>query len=130
LSDIQHTKFFKIKNFIFVCFRMMRLILSLIGAGLMYYEKIVDENMAEAELVGEVDYEPSCDIKFSFFGAQEVSCSKILKSDYAVGFGFLDKVKLYYEIDKFKIVILTNCTPIKIRVSPNMRPNTQPRGKP
>lgn len=59
----------------------------------MYYEMKVDEALQEAEELGEIDYQPSCDLSFGFGGfTQEVSCSKILQSEYAKGFGLLHKV--------------------------------------
>ena len=69
---------------------MWRFLWSAIGIAVMYYEMVVDQNMADAEKSGNSDYQPSCDISFSF--GKEVSCSKILKSEYAVGFGILQKV--------------------------------------
>ena len=75
---------------------LLKIFLSLAGIGLMYYEKVVDENMTAAELARQ-EYKASCDMKVDFgFAQQEFSCSTILKSDYAVGFGFLQKVNIYY----------------------------------
>ncbi|CBY21061.1 unnamed protein product [Oikopleura dioica] len=71
---------------------LLKICLSLAGIGLMYYEKVVDENMAAAALAKQ-EYKASCDMKVDFgFIEQEFSCSTILNSDYAVGFGFLQNV--------------------------------------
>ena len=75
---------------------LLKIFLSLAGIGLMYYEKVVDENMTAAALAKQ-EYKASCDMKVDFgFAQQEFSCSTILKSDYAVGFGFLQNVNIYY----------------------------------
>lgn len=75
---------------------LLKICLSLAGIGLMYYEKVVDENMAAAALAKQ-EYKASCDMKVDFgFIEQEFSCSTILNSDYAVGFGFLQNVNIYY----------------------------------
>ncbi|CAG5113630.1 Oidioi.mRNA.OKI2018_I69.chr2.g7720.t1.cds [Oikopleura dioica] len=74
---------------------LTKIILSLAGIGLMYYEKVVDENMTAAESARK-EYKASCDMKVDLlFTEQEFSCSTILKSDYAVGFGFLQNVNIY-----------------------------------
>ena len=74
---------------------LTKIALALAGIGLMYYEKVVDENMTAAESARK-EYKASCDMKVDLlFTEQEFSCSTILKSDYAVGFGFLQNVNIY-----------------------------------
>lgn len=74
--------------------RMWRLFWSVVGVAVMYYELIEDRKMEEAEKSGISDHSPTCDIGNVGFAqfTKEVSCSKIFKSKYAKGFGFLDKV--------------------------------------
>ena len=73
---------------------MWRYLWSAFGMALMYYEWVEDVALAHAESAGDLDYSPTCDMELGFGRfTREVSCSTILKSEYAKGFGFLDKVQ-------------------------------------
>lgn len=66
-----------------------RVILCALGFTTMYYEKVVDERLTQAKELGD-DYEPSCNIGLGSFGS--LSCSSILESKWARGFGFLEQI--------------------------------------